>query len=132
MSWLDKPDGDGLWWKQESESAIALVAIRDGKLRYVSNGGRDVWPHCTEPRPVANFAGEKWQHCELAKPEPYKPPTPPKVEWFTGWRQAAFHYIAIIGDRYIAIDEKGYSFSGVWNDVGEHNFATVRKMEPPT
>jgi len=127
--WLDKPDADGLWWRcNDSGSNVSLCMVRGKEYWFVLNGsglgsGMNM-PIDEEPA--------KWQPCQkITPPEPYKPPTPPKVEWFTGWRRAAFHYIAIIGDRYIAIDEKGYSFSGVWNDVGEHNFATVRKMESP-
>lgn len=128
MSWLDKPDGDGLWWRCDY-GCVTLCVVKGNRYGFAlfSDGNSCVDSHAYS----LDSDKSKWQRCELTKPEPYQPPKPPKVEWFTGWRKGVFCYIALIGERYIATNEKGESFSGVWYGVGEHDFATVRKMESP-
>jgi len=131
-TWLDKPDADGLWFRQPRilSGSMTVCYVWGNKFRYVYYVHEGKACACAEEW-LSIKDDAVWGRITLTKPEPYQPPTPPKVEWFTGWRKGVFCYIAIIGERYIATNEKGESFSGVWYGVGEHDFATARPMESP-
>lgn len=74
--WMDKPDVDGLWWRQEREDGPFLTAVEGKQYVFVIIGKRPII-HALTKWSIETDKG-KWHRCELTPPAPYVPPQPPK------------------------------------------------------
>lgn len=130
-TWLDKPDADGLWWKQV-KSGIALYLVSEGRWQLIVtvDGGivLDAGSHnCVGCEPA------KWQRCELTKPEPYQPPQPPKVEQYTGvmktWGERRF--LTFVGHSCIISTFDAITFGAFSSDWVRDNYTDIKPLESP-
>lgn len=106
MNWLDKPDGDGLWWYCNATGEVSLwLAVGHNFTLVKAKCGRFV--HDLSPQ---RFSGTgKFHRCELTPPEPYVAPKPPKVEMYTAkFRQdGSLRFLVKVGGSFIATTEHG-------------------------
>lgn len=125
-TWLDKPDGDGLWWYQVSRGMF-LIAVRNGLTRDVMDSTGK--PNVEAPQgDVRYFESGKWLRCELTRPEPYKPPVPPKVEWFVAANGKRF--IVQTEREWIAFDSYGYACNTGGGKCSEY-YSDIKPLEAP-
>ncbi len=102
--WIDKPDGDGLWW-WDVNGNIELHAIHDGTRRTIMHGDGDV---CFGTAHKSPFTLGKWKRAEITKPDRYVAPKPPKVEQYTAkFEGHAPRFITKIVDQYVATNHDG-------------------------
>lgn len=110
--WLDKPDGDGLWWFQViGRKGIHLYAVCDNRARYVLHVDGRTDMHGDSLSHIESMVKGKWQRCIATPPAPYVPPQPPKVEQYTAmFKDGECHkprFLTRIGDVFVATDAKG-------------------------
>lgn len=130
-TWLDKPDADGLWWYQVSRGMF-LIAVRGGEARDVidSTGTPNVHgPHAH----MQYFESGKWQRCELTRPEPYKPPVPPKVEQCTGVMKTGGErrFLTFVGHSCIVSTFDAVTFGAFSSDWVRANYTDIKPLESP-
>lgn len=105
-TWLDKPDADGLWFRQPRilSGSMTVCYVCGNRFRYVYYVHEGKACACAEEW-LSIKDDAVWQRCELTPPEPYKPPTPPKVEWFIAYNGTRF----VMQTQYVwvALDKDG-------------------------
>lgn len=129
-TWLDKPDADGLWWRQDGEEEPFLVAVEGKEFVFVLIGKRPMI-HGTTTWDTETDRG-KWQRCELTKPEPYKPPVPPKVEQCVGTGVSGeSRFLTFIVGACIITTLDGVCLGSFSSDWVRANYTDIKPLESP-
>lgn len=105
--WMDKPDGDGLWWYTGATGHTTLWIVIGGLWQVVQKtGGHFVHDSGT---PTGISATGKWQRCAITKPAPYVAPQPPKVEQYTAKVKdlGTLRFITKVADAFVVTDLDG-------------------------
>lgn len=128
-TWMDKPDGDGLWWRC-CGGEVTLCVVRNNCYSFVIfNDGTacicgSAWGICEEQA--------KWLRCELTKPEPYVAPKPPVVKQYTAKNSDGSPiWITKVGAAFIAQNQKIESFRqyGAWVEIARIGYTDIKPLE---
>jgi len=129
MSWLDKPDADGLWWVQNNTGEIWLAHHWQGEFRDLQLVDGRVGTG------LSSFQlgkGYKFHRVTLTKPEPYQPPTPPKVEQYTATYEGQQCFLTCVsGMCVITIAATGKVFGSVSSLWAFDTFSDIKPLESP-
>jgi len=106
-TWLDKPDADGLWFRQPRipSGSMTVCYVCGNRFRYVYYVHEGKACACAEEW-LSIKDDAVWGRITLTKPEPYKPPTPSKVRWFLASREGK-RFVLQTQTTWVAFDEDG-------------------------
>ena len=128
-AWQDKPDADGLWWRQ-TEMNMSLVVVDCGLYAFATINGQPI-VRCRQEYSINNEPA-KWQRCDITKPEPYVAPKPPKVRFYTAKSHYGERFIVRIGETHALATAHSGVVSGCWElwEQVETNYTDIQPCEP--